>query len=119
LSWINPAARRQAQGARGEEPKMIQSVIGPVGGVYVAMFACPVGELGDRYVGCYKLFEARPACYCDAGHVGHGETPSLHPSPDAALHGAALAAQRQIRGSARGWAQGPRPREVTRCSCCG
>jgi hypothetical protein len=76
---------------------MIQSVIGPLRGIYVAMFACPVGELGDRFVGCYRLYGERPGCFCAPGHFGDGETASDHASADSALHGAALAARRAIR----------------------
>lgn len=75
---------------------MIQSVIGPLRGVYVAIFACPVGELGDRYLGYFKLYRERPRCYCDAGHFGHGMLRAPAASADAALHTAALEARQRI-----------------------
>lgn len=66
-----------AHGA-GENPasphnaRMFQVVSGPVRGHFVAAYACPVGEFGDRFLGYFKVFAGVPHCYVQNGHVAQG-----------------------------------------------
>jgi hypothetical protein len=75
---------------------MFQNVIGPVRGVFVSTFACPVGE-GDRFLGYFKLYRRRPRCYCDPDYFGSGTAADCEASVDQALHRAALAARSSLR----------------------
>jgi hypothetical protein len=79
---------------------MWTAVIGPIGGLYFGTFACPVGELGESFVGYFKIFRSRPTCYCDADHLDSGVSAGSHSSPEAALHAAALVAREHSRGAA-------------------
>jgi hypothetical protein len=58
-----------------EKEKMYQSITGPVRGHYIATYACPVGELGDEFVGYFKIFRDLPRCYCTSGQVAEGSGP--------------------------------------------
>lgn len=63
-------------------------VIGPCRGSYIAAYACPVGELGESYIGYYKIYRTRPRSYLDTGHLATGTTPQLFASAEAAAHNA-------------------------------
>jgi hypothetical protein len=86
---------------------MWTSIIGPVRGLFISTYACPVGEFGDRYVGYYKLSRHRPVCFCDGGALLNGVTSQDFSSPEAALHQAVLAAREPL--TRLGDPQAPRP----------
>lgn len=46
---------------------MYERVTGPINGYFVAVYACETGELGERYLGFYKICRGEPASYweCD------------------------------------------------------
>jgi hypothetical protein len=44
---------------------MSEHLHGPHGGMYIATYACPVGELGDAYIGYARLCAARPRSFWD------------------------------------------------------
>jgi len=52
----------------------MERIKGPINGVYVASYACKVGELGLEYVGYTKLCTAQPSSFWDAdGEVTFSE----------------------------------------------
>lgn len=62
--------------ARGE---LHARVTGPIGGYYVAAYACPTGDWGTTFVGEYKICRAMPGSYWDAeamlsGNCRHSES---------------------------------------------
>jgi hypothetical protein len=40
-------------------------IIGPVRAHFIGAYACPVGELGNHYVGHYRIFSHRPGSFWD------------------------------------------------------
>ncbi|GAC1422400.1 MAG: hypothetical protein NVSMB6_23920 [Burkholderiaceae bacterium] len=60
-------------------------VIGPMRGHYIALYACPMGELGNEYVGYYKLCRLKPERFMDASSVFDGNTTAMCASAKDAL----------------------------------
>jgi len=77
---------------------MYVCVDGPEQGWFVASYACPVGELGERFVGYYKLYPRRPGCFCDAGEHAVGVTPHSFRTQQDAVAAARRAAAGEIAG---------------------
>jgi hypothetical protein len=50
---------------------MFERVVGPFNGYFIASYACPVGELGDQYLGYAKVCRRRPSSYLDAAPVAN------------------------------------------------
>ena len=71
-------------------------IIGPLAGYYVATYACPVGDLGDRFVGYYKVYPFRPGCFCEDGHLLAGCTSVGYPAADRAMHEAVILARQPL-----------------------
>ncbi len=74
---------------------MHQHVLGPLNGIFIATYACPVGELGNDFVGYFKLFARKPDCFCDGGQITDGGTIARFPVPQHAL----LAAEELARAT--------------------
>lgn len=72
------------------------AVLGPIRGYYIATYACPVGEHGREFLGCYKIFERFPSEFFETGHISCGSTRARYSSKDVALHHAALSARNEI-----------------------
>lgn len=49
-----------------------ERVTGPFEGYFIASYGCCIGELGDEYIGNYKICETRPQSYwkADAKFIG-------------------------------------------------
>ena len=45
---------------------MIERILGPISGYYIASYACEMGELGEQYLGFAKLCRVRPQDYWQA-----------------------------------------------------
>lgn len=43
-----------------------ERVTGSFSGYYVAVYACDMGEMGDKYLGFYKICRAEPANYWES-----------------------------------------------------
>lgn len=71
---------------------MITKVAATPDGRFVAAYACPVGELGERFVGCFKVFRERPRCFCESGYLVSSIAPGDFADADAALRAAFLSA---------------------------
>lgn len=67
---------------------MFERVSGPVRGYFAAAYACPVGELGNRYVGYYKLFAGEPESYWQSECLSKGCTETDYEAPEDALNAA-------------------------------
>lgn len=67
---------------------MITKVTGLADGRFIAAYACPVGELGERFVGCFKVYRERPLCFCESGHVHSSIAPGEFHDAEAALQAA-------------------------------
>lgn len=98
-----------------EPAPMHVSISGPLHGLFVASYACPVGELGERFVGYYRVYAREPHCYCDAGAWLDGVADGSFASPDAALRQAFAAAEGNIDRRPYG-APYAAPQEAC-CSC--
>ena len=79
---------------------MFNSVLGPVRGLFIATFACPVGEMGQNYLGYFKVYAQHPDCYCKQGELHHGCASGTWSGPETAQHHAALQAHQWIAGHA-------------------
>jgi hypothetical protein len=72
-------------------------VCGPFKGYYVAVYACEMGELGQEYLGYYKVLRARPDSYWASEHcLLKNCVQRLTRSPDEAMLLAEEAALREI-----------------------
>jgi hypothetical protein len=45
---------------------MYEQVTGPFNGYFVAAYACEIGELGEQYLGFYKICAIEPASYWES-----------------------------------------------------
>lgn len=66
-------------------------------GFFVALYACEMGELGDVYLGHYKIFTARPTDFWVPGHIAADIAGRLSASADEALADARELAMQHIR----------------------
>lgn len=57
-------------------------------GLFIALYACEMGELGEVYLGHYKIFTARPSDYWVPGHVAADIAESFSSSPQEAMDAA-------------------------------
>jgi hypothetical protein len=69
-----------------------------VGPYFVAAYACPTGDLGEEYMGYFKVFPLRPHTYFDAGSMRGGFEKHRHESPEFALDFAMRAARASLEG---------------------
>ncbi len=79
---------------------MNQLVLGPLNGIFIATYACPVGEMGNDFVGYFKLFSKRPACFCERGQITEGGTITRYHVPQHALRAAEEMARATIEHAA-------------------
>lgn len=77
-------------------------VLGPVHGHYVALWALPVGPLGEQHLGSYKLFDHQPADYLSPAHLQEGVCPQPAGSVQRALDEATALALQSVRQRPRG-----------------
>jgi hypothetical protein len=69
-----------------------------VGPYFVAVYACPTGDLGAEYLGYFRIFSIKPGSYFDAGSIRDGMAADRHGSPEQALMLALRAAQASLHG---------------------
>jgi len=67
-------------------------IMGPVRGYYVAAFAAKMGDLGDSFLGTWRIFPHEPDDFLARGHVAAGECPQRVASISGALDAAVDAA---------------------------
>jgi hypothetical protein len=76
---------------------MFHVYVGEYLGYHIAVYACEMGELGDVYLGYYKIFSERPRSFWDHGEVvanyGHGHCST----PECAMEHAETLAKQKIR----------------------
>ncbi len=83
---------------------MIERVVGPINGYYIASYACEMGEFGREFLGFAKLCTSRPLSYWDAQGVARFDGEALVQNAEDALASAEQSAQRQIwRLDSKGW----------------
>jgi hypothetical protein len=75
---------------------MIERVVGPIKGYYIASYACEMGELGAQYLGFAKLCLAKPADYWQARACAKFSCEELSDCPEAALDSVERRARMQI-----------------------
>jgi hypothetical protein len=71
---------------------VFHTVSGPHNGYFVSAYACPLGELGQNFVGNFKVFAHEPKCFCDPGHCHAGSCTAEFDQPALALKDALVAA---------------------------
>ncbi len=74
---------------------MQERVIGPINGYFVAVYACEMGELGERYLGFYKICRGQPSSYWESECLIKGCCQQL------SSRGSELAAAREARPARR------------------
>jgi hypothetical protein len=75
---------------------MIERVVGPIKGYYIASYACEMGELGDRYLGFAKVCKAVPKDYWEAQACCKFSADEVLDSAERALASAETRAKMQI-----------------------
>ena len=75
---------------------MVERIVGPIKGYYIASYACAMGELGRQYLGFAKLCADRPTDYWKAEACAEFTTSELLDSPETALEHAEGQAKVQI-----------------------
>jgi hypothetical protein len=75
---------------------MVERVIGPVGGYYIASYACAMGELGRQFLGFAKVCAAKPQDYWKAQAFAECTTTELLDSAETALDSAEREARSHI-----------------------
>jgi hypothetical protein len=72
---------------------MVERVIGPIGGYYIASYACAMGELGRQFLGFARVCSVKPPDYWKAQAFAECSTTELLDSAETALE----CAERQAR----------------------
>jgi hypothetical protein len=75
---------------------MIERVVGPFEGYYIASYACEMGELGDRFLGFAKLCRVKPQDYWQASACAKFSCEELADTAERALASAESRARMQI-----------------------
>ena len=75
---------------------MMERVVGPIKGYYIASYACEMGEMGERYLGFAKVCTAKPEDYWQAEACCKFSAEELVDSPESALESAEGRAKMQI-----------------------
>jgi hypothetical protein len=78
------------------ETNMIERVLGPIQGYYIASYACEMGELGDQYLGFAKLCRTKPEDYWQASACAKFSCEELADTAQHALESAERRARTQI-----------------------
>lgn len=63
----------------------LEKVTGPVRGHFIALYACPMGELGRHYLGYYKICPKAPSGFLDAQCIDQGSAGDIAGSACLAL----------------------------------
>jgi hypothetical protein len=79
-----------------EQDAPIWQRVEAAGPFFVAVYACPTGELGNEYIGYFRVFPARPGSYFDPGSIRDGMAEGRQASPEQALLIAFRAAQASL-----------------------
>lgn len=80
---------------------MIERVVGPIKGYYIASYACEMGEFGERYLGFAKVCTAKPEDYWQAKACAKFSADELVDSAQGALDCAERRARMQIANMER------------------
>ena len=75
---------------------MVERVVGPIKGYYIASYACAMGEFGRQFLGFARVCIAKPADYWKAQACAEFSTSELLDSAEAALERAETWAKSQI-----------------------
>ncbi|MBI2772224.1 MAG: hypothetical protein HYX47_21575 [Burkholderiales bacterium] len=92
---------------------MHDRVCGPVGPFFVAVYAAEMGELGQEFLGYFKICRRSPDNYWDAKCIFKGCADEVSDSPEAAMSAAQARATWLISTDpdliARSWAPSTKP----------
>lgn len=77
---------------------MIERITGPFNGYHIAAYACPMGDMGQEYLGQYKISRKRPNSFLDDGCLLVGGGDELWPTCASAIQAAESRAMLQIDG---------------------
>jgi len=80
---------------------MIERIVGPIRGYYIASYACAMGHLGDRFLGFAKVCIARPDDYWMARACAKFSCAELADTAEEALEDAEFRARMQIANMAQ------------------
>ena len=75
---------------------MIERVVGPFKGYYIASYACEMGELGEQFLGFAKLCRVKPEDYWQASACAKFSCEELADSAERAMQSAEQRARLQI-----------------------
>ena len=75
---------------------MVERVVGPFQGYYIASYACAMGELGRQYLGFARVCAAKPKDYWKAKACAEVSTSELLDSAETALERAESQAKTEI-----------------------
>ena len=75
---------------------MIERVVGPIKGYYIASYACEMGDLGESYLGFAKLCVTKPEDYWQARACAKFSCDELSKRAEEALESAERRARMQI-----------------------
>lgn len=81
-----------------QDLRMYERITGPFHGYHIAVYACPMGELGTEYLGQFRICIERPASFCEGQCVCEGTCEQLCPTSALALGAAERLALREIAG---------------------
>jgi hypothetical protein len=79
---------------------MIERVVGPIKGYYIASYACEMGELGRQYLGFAKICVVKPEDYWQAKACAKFSADEIVHSAEHALESAEQRARMQIANMA-------------------
>jgi hypothetical protein len=73
-----------------------ERISGPLQGLHVATYACPVGEYGERFIGYARLCRSRPRSFWDAVPIVDVIDDQSHSTPQRAHRAAYVQAVRKL-----------------------
>ena len=79
---------------------MVERIVGPIRGYYIASYACVMGDLGEHYLGFAKVCERRPEDYWVADACCKFSSAELASNAEDALENAEFQARMQIANMA-------------------
>lgn len=75
---------------------MFERITGPFHGYHIVVYACPMGELGNDYLGQFRISVRRPESFGDSACLRHGCCEETSPTAAMALGAAEVRALREI-----------------------
>ena len=75
---------------------MVERIVGPIKGYYIASYACEMGDLGDQFLGFAKVCVSPPADYWMAQACCKFSSEELASTAEDALENAEFQARMQI-----------------------